>query len=49
MVCALAESEEEGDEDDSCGDNEHGQQTSQQGVQRGTRAVAWFDVYKARK
>lgn len=34
MVGALAEPEEEGDEDDSCGDNEDGQQPSQQGVQR---------------
>lgn len=46
MVGALAESEEEGDEDDGCGDNEHRQQTSQQRVQRRTRAVAWLSVYK---
>lgn len=49
VVGALAEPEEEGDEDDSCGDNEHWQQPSQQGVQRWTRAVPWFDVYKSRK
>lgn len=34
MIRALAESEEEGGEDDGCGDDEHRQQTGQQGVQR---------------
>lgn len=40
VVRPLAELEEEYDEDDSSGDNEHRQQTSQQGVQRGSGAVA---------
>lgn len=32
VVCPLAELEEEYNEDDSGGDNEHWQETSQQGV-----------------
>jgi len=40
VVCSLAELEEEDGEDDSSGDDEHGQQASQQGVQRGAWVVA---------